>query len=161
MLDSLTFPQQLVYERLNDNYRQAVSANKLIGDRTTVIVGGATAISTAVGASLSWSNVTTFSLSFWLLAASSVASLLAFSAAGFIWAPMTTSLPGPLNVDEIWLEVFNGDDDAAVFATAVNDLVKSLDDELACNSKRSKAFIATLILAWMQVTCVFLAACLS
>lgn len=144
---ALSKQQEMVYDRLKGNYVVLLESNKMMGDRTSVVVGGGTALAAFFGAK---EILASQQVSLWLIVGSAVASLVAFVAASFVWAPGSTELPGANCIDEIWEEIVNVDEDVA-FANMVNDLIGAIESERRNNSWKAIEFRVMLIAIWIQI----------
>lgn len=145
--------QMWVYERLQRGNREVIDANRSIGERAAVIVGGGTALATLFGVGELWASKQP---PVGLLIAAAIASLLAFVCASFVWAPVATSLPGSLDEEELWTNVINESEEVAI-ANMIRDEIASIEDERRGNAIRSLAFRLMLMCVWLQVTFVFAA----
>lgn len=148
-----TKQQELVYERLKLNYSSIIDANKSMGDRVAIIVGGGTALATFFGAGEMFSSDT---VPLWLLVVSAVASLVVFTSASFVWAPTDGTLPGSLSIDELWGSIIDESEEVAI-ANMITDAIGAIEKERLGNAFRAKAFRFSIFGVWVQVTSVFFA----
>lgn len=144
--------QDLVYQRLQKNRESIIEANKGLGERAAIIVGGGTALATFFGAGEMWTD----NAETWLLVAAAVASLLVFVAASFVWVPKGSLLPGSIDEGDLWDGIIDQSEDVAI-ANMIRDEIAAIESEIEGNQVRSRAFLVMLVGVWCQVTFVFFA----
>lgn len=147
--------QTLAYERLKDMYGQLIQINKQIADRTSVVVGGGTALATAFGAA-KFLNGAVSGAPLWLLVASIVVSLVVFVLASVMWSPYASKLPGTTDLGLVWDEVIDVSYDKA-YANVMQDLAAAIESERKANDTRAVLFRVLVGCVWLQISVVLLA----
>ena len=149
--------QKWVYERLQRNRECILTANKSLGDRATVIAGAGTALATFFGSGKLWNAA---ALPFSLLVSAVLVSIVVFVAASLVWSPRKSSLPGSLDIQDLWEGQVDQPEDVAI-ANLIADEIQAIKDEQLANDSRCTAFYVLLISVWAQVTLVCIAVWLS
>lgn len=141
----LSKQQEIVYERLRENYIAIVDGNRRIGDRCLLIVGAGTTLTAAVasgagGSSWSWGFVS----------ASAIVSLLVFCGASWITRPRDSHLPGAFQIDPLWDDVIDVELDVA-YANVIADLISAIGHERDVNIFTARCYLAVVMGVWLQV----------
>ena len=158
-MTGFTPQQELVYERLVENYKEFADVAESLSQRVAIILGGGTAIATAFGAAKAFAVSDFTSIAGVMLGAAVVSSLIAFVAASYVWAPRGYGYPGTLEEELLWTRYLDADFEQA-FANAVADLIAAIELERDNNEVKVKAFRIMLIAVWVQVIAVFIGSCM-